>query len=356
MRRSRRSVLASLAGSATLFAGCGSTDGGGSPTEDTERGTPTVTFATTTGGTDSPSPTDRRTDTPDPIARATATARDELSTAIERLDAAAVIEDGDVGIVTANAFAEYARAEPPRPPIQRAREALDGVSDRADGDRQRAINGLLFLCEYLETRAAQHDRIVDGFSSFYEATQAFPTDLKLEPARGAVGDMRTLRQQVGTAGGVLDRLGPRAGALEVSGFAVDAARERQSTSRRIGREFQPAFAGALSTMQVVGLLSATGPAIERGNYERAAGFAGDATVAADNATARLDTAFERDVRHYRATFERYRCLASELRTAAERYADAAEAYLNDAPEEGREHYRSARDALGTAEEECGIDL
>ncbi|WP_276257463.1 hypothetical protein [Haloglomus litoreum] len=355
MRRSRRSVLVSLAGSATLFAGCGSTGGGDSPTE-RATGTPTVTFATATGGTESPSPADRRTETPDAVTRATTTARTEISTAIERLNAAAVVEDGDVGIVTANAFAEYARAESPRPPIQRARGALDGVSDRATADRQRAVNGLLFLCEYLETRAVQHDRIVDGFSSFYEATQAFPTELELETARAAVGDMRTLRQQVGTAGGVLDRIAPRADALGVSGFAVDTARERQSTFRRIAREFEPAFAGALSTMQVVGLLSATGPAIERGNYERAAGFAADATVAADNATSRLDTASERNVRHFSATFERYRCLATKLRTVAERYGDAAEAYLNEAPEKGREHYRSAKEDLGTTEEECGIEL
>jgi hypothetical protein len=354
--RSRRSVLASLAGGATLLAGCGSSDRGGAATETTGADTPTVTFATASDGTETPSPTERRTETPDTVARALSTARDEVATAIERLDAAAVVEDGDVGIVTANAFAEYARAESPRPPIQRARETLDGVSDRASGDRQRSINGLLFLCEYLETRAAEHDRIVDGFSSFYEATQAFPTELKLEPARGAVGDVRTVRQQVGTAGGVLDRIAPRADALGVPGFGVDAARERQSTFRRIAREFEPAFAGALSTMRVVGLLSATAPAIERGNYDRAAGFAADAAVAADNATARLDTAFEREVRHYRPTFERYRCLATELRTVADRYVESAEAYLNDAPETGRKRYRSAKEALGTAEEECGIEL
>lgn len=354
MSRSRRSLLVGLAGGAALLAGCGSTNRARTATGGTD--TPTVTFATAAEESPTPSPTESPTETPDRVARAVSTARSEVATAIERLDAAEVVEEGEVGIVTSNAFAEYARAESPRPPIRRAREELDVVSDRATGDRGRAVNGLLFLCEYLETRADQHDRIVDGFSSFYEANDAFPTELKLETARGAVEDVRTLREQVETARSVLDRIAPRTDALGVPGFGVDAARERQSTFQRIGREFEPAFAGALSTMQVVGLLSATAPAIERGNYERAAGFAADAAVAADNATGRLGTAFERDVRHYRTTFERHRCLATELRTVAERYADSAEAYLNDAPEEGRERYRAAKGALETTEQECGIEL
>jgi hypothetical protein len=67
-----------------------------------------VTFATAAEGGATPSPTEAPTETPDPVVRATATARDEIATAIERLDAAAVVEDGDVGIVTSNAIAEYA--------------------------------------------------------------------------------------------------------------------------------------------------------------------------------------------------------------------------------------------------------
>lgn len=359
MTRSRRSLLTALAGGVSLLGGCGASGGANSPPRDT--GTPTVTFTTATpagGDTAAPteSPTDGPTATPDPVGEALAVARENVETALARLDAAAVVEDGRVGLVTEDAFAEYAGAKNPRPPLREARERLDFVSDRATGDRGRSVNGLLLLCEYLETVAAEHDRIVDGFSSFYQANRAFPADLKLDVASAAVADMQALQELARTAGAVLDRVEPRADALGVEGFDLQPARGRQRTYRAIGREFEPAFAGTRSMLRAYGLVSAAGPAIERGEYARAEEFATNAMAAAENGRAFTATAFERDVRHFRDAFEQDRCLCDGLHTAGERYRDAARAYRDGQVESGRERVRAATDALEATEDECDIEL
>lgn len=361
MTRGRRSLLAALAGGVGLLAGCSSGDEPETRTPDD--GTPTVAFTRATASATSTDPptrtateTDAETETPDAVGRALVAARADVETAISRLDAAAVVEDGDVGLVTADAFAEYAGADDPRPPIREARERLDFVSDRARGDRRRAVNGLLFCCAYLETRAAQHDAIVDGFSSFYEANAAFPAELKFEAAERAVGDMRDLREQVETAHEALDRVAPWADALGIDGFALAAARDRQRTFRAIGREFDPAFGGTLSMLRTVGLVSAAGPAIERGDYAQAEEFATNAATAARTGVSVLDRAFERDVRHFRDVFRQDRCVCGGMQTVGERYRKSARAYLDDRPETGREQHQAATDALRTIEEECGIEL
>jgi hypothetical protein len=306
--------------------------------------------------TESETPTETETDALDGVKRAIETSRKELVTALERLDAAEVVVGGRVGIVSGNAFAEYARVDPPRPPIRAARDRLDAVSDRATGEDQRAVNGLLFLSHYLLTRAAGQDDIVDGFSSFYRADQALPGELKLEVARSAVGTMRGLAQHVTTARKALDRVEPRGDAVGVAGFDLTAARNRQATFEAIASEFRPAFAGALSTMRALGLVSATRPAIERGRFGQAEGFASTAVTATENARPRLDTALERDVRHYRGVFERDRCLAGGLATVATRYGESARAFLAENPEHGRERYRAAQDVLDATESECGVEL
>lgn len=350
MSRSRRSVLATVAGGAALVAGCNSSDTGADPTADP--GTPTVTFVDATGESATSTPTE----TPDGVERALVDSRADLETAIERLDAAAVVEDGAVGFTSEDAFAEYARTESRRGPITDARERLDAVSDRASGARQRAVNGLLFLCEYLETRAAEQDAIVDGFSAYYEVNRAFPGDLKLDTAGRAVAGMRKLGDHVQTAESLLDRLESRAEVLGVPGFAPGAARERQRTVGAIGREFAPGFAGTRSVLRAVGLASATAPAIERGNYERAERFASATVTAAENARESTTTAFDRGVRHFRDAFEQDRCLAAGLRTVGARYAASARAFEAGDTERGRERYRAAKEALATTEAECGIEL
>jgi hypothetical protein len=361
--RSRRSVLAALAGGLVVMSGCGATDRSGTDTS-TRSGTPTAAFTAVADKSPAPTESEAETETRtgtdtqalDEVTRAIRTSRKELATALDRLQAAEVVVDGRVGIVTENAFAEYARAKPPRPPIRTARDRLDGVSDRATGQEQRAVNGLLFLSQYLLTRAGEHDDIVDGFSSFYQADRALPGALKLEVARSAVGNMRGLAEHVTTAREALDRVEPWADALGVAGFDLAAAREQQATFEAIAREFRPAFSGALSTMRALGLVSATRPAIERGRFEQADGFASTAVTATENARSRLDTALEHDVRHYEAVFERDRCVAGGLATAAARYGESARAFAAENPERGRERYRAAQDALDATESECGVEL
>jgi len=357
--RSRRSLLTALAGSATLLGGCGASERESTPTRDS--GTPTVTFTTSTPtveDTASPteSPTDEPTETQDPVAEALAAARGDIETAIARLESAAVVADGRVGLVTEDAFAEYAAAKDPRPPVREARERLEFVSDRAAGDRGRSVNGLLFLCEYLETRAVEHDRIVDGFSSFYQANRSFPGELELDGASAAIADMQALQERTRTAGEILDRVEPRADALGVEGFDLRSARKRQRVFQSIGREFEPAFAGTRSMLRAYGLTSATAPAIERGEYAQAEEFATNAVTAAENGRRFTATAFERDVRHFRDVFEQDRCLCDGLQTAGERYQSAARAYREGQAETGRERYRAAKNALEATEEECGIEL
>lgn len=355
MKRTRRSLLASLAGGAALLSGCSS--GGQTDSQPPERGTPTAAFATPTDGERTDTPTETTpTATPDAVTQALTASRTDLSTALERLAAAEVVTDGQVGIVSSNAFAEYARAESPRPPIRRARETLDAVSDQATGRRQQAVNGLLFLCVLLEARADEHDAIVDGFSSHYQARQAFPASAPLETIGGAVASMRTLGERTGDAREALGRVEPRADALGVAGFGVEASRERQREFAAIAEEFEPAFAGTRSVIRAVAMASATAPAIERGAYEQAEGFAETITIAAENGHESLETALGRDVRHFRAAFERDRCLAAGMQRVGERYAASARAFRNDEPERGRERYRAAKAALEAAENECGIEL
>ncbi|WP_254822560.1 hypothetical protein [Haloglomus halophilum] len=359
MTRSRRSLLTALAGSATLLGGCGASERESTPTRDS--GTPTVTFTTSTPtveDTASPteSPTDEPTETQDPVAEALAAARGDIETSIARLESAAVVADGRVGLVTEDAFAEYAAAKDPWPPVREARERLEFVSDRAAGDRGRSVNGLLFLCEYLETRAVEHDRIVDGFSSFYQANRSFPGELELDGASAAIADMQALQERTRTAGEILDRVEPRADALGVEGFDLRSARKRQRVFQSIGREFEPAFAGTRSMLRAYGLTSATAPAIERGEYAQAEEFATNAVTAAENGRRFTATAFERDVRHFRDVFEQDRCLCDGLQTAGERYQSAARAYREGQAETGRERYRAAKNALEATEEECGIEL
>jgi hypothetical protein len=357
--RSRRSLLTALVGSATLLGGCGASERESTPTRD--GGTPSVTFTTPTPtaedtATPTETPTDEPTETPDPVAEALAAARGDIETAIARLESAAVVADGRVALVTEDAFAEYAAAKDPRSPVREARERLDFVSDRATGDRGRSVNGLLFLCEYLDTRAVEHDRIVDGFSSFYQANRAFPAELKLDAASAAIGDMQALQERARTAGELLDRVEPRADALGVEGFDLRSARKRQRVFRSIGREFEPAFAGTRSMLRAYGLTSATAPAIEREEYAQAEKFATNAVTAAENGQQFTATAFERDVRHFRDAFEQDRCLCDRLHTAGEHYQSAARAYREGQSGTGSEHYRAAKDALEATEAECGIDL
>jgi len=349
--RSRRSVLGSLAGGAVILAGCNSADETGADPA-TDSSTPTVTFVSPTAESASPTPTEPPDETEEALRRS----REALETAVERLDAAAVVEDGAVGLTSGDAFAEYAGVESRRAPIRDARERLDAVSDRASGARQRAVNGLLFLCEYLETRATQQDAVVDGFSAYYEVNRAFPGELNLEQAGRAVARMRTLGDRVQAAESLLDRIEPRADVFGVRGFAPESAREHQRTVRAIGREFAPAFSGTRSMLRAVGLASATAPAIEREEYAQAERSAAATVTAAENGVESTTTAFDRGVRHFRDAFEQDRCLTTGLQPVGERYAASARAFRAGDRERGRERYRAAKEALAATEADCGSEL
>jgi hypothetical protein len=338
-----------LAGVAAVAAGC---SGGGTDATETATATdPTdsPTFVTPT----EPATPDSRAD--DDVRQVIERAREASSTALERIDAAGVVEDGQPGILSEDGSAgrseELSAAEEL---TVAARERLETVSADATGEQERAVGRLLRFTLYLRAKRFTHRSLLNAFLDYQvgrsavvrrpkDATEAFQDGLRQFERAGSFRSRTADRLET-----VLDR----EGTVAVEGFDPEAERAGLEDVDRIIRQFRPSCRGLAAYSRSLRSIARAERAYreDEAPAEAAPEFRVAATHA-EEARSAFRTAVDREI-PTAATHRGLACQMTELREGAETAALGMEEFAAGNDDEGRELYQRARQQVRNAGETC----
>lgn len=338
-----------LAAAAAVAAGC---SGGGADATET---------ATSTNPTDSPTfvtPTGTVTSTPrddDEVRQAIERAREASSAALERIDAAGVVEDGQPGILDEDGSAGRSEDLSAAEELTvAARERLETVSADATGEQERAVERLLRFTLYLRAKRFTHRSLLNAFLDYQVGQSALPHRPK-DATEAFQDGLRRFERTESFQSRAADRLETVLepdGTVAVEGFDPEDERAGLDDIGRISRQFRPSCRGLAAYSRSLRSITRAERAYRQDDApaEAAPEFRVAATQA-EEARSSFRTAVDREI-PTAATHRGLACQMTELREGTETAALGMEAFAAGNDDEGRELYERARQQVRNASDTC----
>lgn len=342
----RRSFLVAAA---AVAAGCSGKADDTAPTATTTNATDTPTFVTPTE-TATPEP---RSD--DGVRQAIERAREASAAALERIDAAGVVEDGQPGFLSEDGSAGRSEDLSVAEELTgAARERLEAVSADATGEQERAVERLLRFTLYLRAKRFTHRSLLNAVLSYQVGRSALPRRPKdaTETLRDGLRQFERTGSFRSRAADRLEAVLDRGGPIAVEGFDPDAERAGLEDVARIIDQFQPSCRGMTAYSRSLRSIARAERAYRGADAPaKAAPEFRLAATHAEEARSAFRTAVDRDVPT--GTMHRgLACQMAELGEGTETAALAMEEFAAGNSDSGQELYERARQQVRNASDTC----